>query len=113
MARPKKTASYDADDQTIVDYFEQAMSLKDQQKSASSEITALNSLMHDAGVEPGVLSLCCRLARMKEGKRGVTIALLHRYLQVLASRLDDPTVKQDREAAAAVPFAAARGAAAA
>jgi len=77
------------------------MALKDNQRGVSAEITALNSLMQEAGVDPGTLSLCCRLARMKPGKRGVSVALLHRYLQVLASRLDDPTVPQE---APTVPF---------
>jgi hypothetical protein len=54
---------------------------------------------------------------MKPGKRGVTVALLHRYLQVLASKLDDPTVKRERAEAKAqaapVPFERAHGVAAA
>ena len=33
------------------------MSLKDTQKSASAEITALSSLMQEAGVDPGTLRL--------------------------------------------------------
>jgi hypothetical protein len=92
------------------------MALKDGQRAATSEITALNVLMQGDGVDPGTLSLCCRLARMKPGKRGLSVALLHRYLVVLASRLADPTVAVPAapvEAGAPAPFAPARGAVAA
>jgi hypothetical protein len=74
MARPKKHVAFDASDQVIADYFDQAMALKDNQRGVSSEITALNSLMQGDGVDPGTLSVCCRLARMKPGKRGVAVA---------------------------------------
>lgn len=107
MARPKKSVTLNADDQTIVEYFDQAMAAKAAQGEASKEITALNSTMQEAGVDPGTLSLCCRLAKMKPGKRGISVALLHRYLQVLASRLADPTVEPAEpvaEASTAVPF---------
>jgi hypothetical protein len=116
MPRLKKTVVLNADDRTIVEYFDQAMALKANQRGVSGEITALNVLMQEAGVDPGTLSTCCRLARMKPGKRGVAVALLHRYMQVLARQLDDPTVAavpQPAEAGRPVPFEHARGAAAA
>jgi hypothetical protein len=108
MPRLKKVVVFDADDKTIVEHFDQAMALKANQRGVSSEITALNSTMQEAGVDPGTLSTCCKLARMKPGKRGVAVALLHRYLQVLASRLDDPTVPQQEHQA--IPFGAAHAA---
>lgn len=103
MARPKKTRKLDADDRTIVKYFDLSMEAKANQKSASADISDLNSRMQDDGVDPGMLSWCRRLAELPEGRRGVSIALLHRYLQVLASRLDDPTARE-AEASTAVPF---------
>ena len=106
MPRPKKSARYDADDATIIAHFDQSMELADQQKAASAEIAAHNSLMAEHGVDPGTLSICRRLARMKPGKRGIAVALLHRYLQVLASRLEDPTRPQpQREVQPSRPFA--------
>jgi hypothetical protein len=132
MPRPKKTVQYTADDATILSHFDEALALAEQQKGASAEISAHNVLMAEDGVDPGTLSICRRLARMKPGKRGIAVALLHRYLQVLASRLEDPTVaaagaghnrgpsltSEEPEAAAepaaeAVPFVRARGAVAA
>jgi hypothetical protein len=113
MARPPKTVRYDADDQTIQRYFDQSMSLRDEQKAASGLISDLNSEMLGAGVDPGTLSICRRFAAMKPGKRGVSVALLHRYLQVLASRLDDPTVEapwKPSESAVTVPFGSAKAA---
>jgi hypothetical protein len=92
VPRPRKSAVFDADDQTIVEHFDRAMRLKATQRGVSSEITALNAQMSEAGVDPGTLTICCKLARMPRGKRGVAVALLHRYLQVLARQLDDPTV---------------------
>ena len=71
--------------------------------------------MHQDGVDPGVLAICRKLAMMKPGKRGVAVALLHRYLMVLASRLDDPTVPATRNGEAhreATPFTGQRSAAA-
>jgi hypothetical protein len=114
MGRPRKHVKFDASDQVIAEYFDQAMALKDNQRGVSSEITALNSLMQGDGVDPGTLSLCCRLARMKPGKRGVAVALLHRYMTVLARQLDDPAVAPSKPAEAdPLPFAHARGAVAA
>jgi hypothetical protein len=118
MARPKKSVVFNADDQTIVEFFDQAMMLKANQRDVSSEISGLNVLMQESGVDPGTLSLCCRLAKMKEGKRGVAVALLHRYLVVLASRLEDPTITVEVPAAPAeagrpVPFEHVPGAVAA
>jgi hypothetical protein len=114
MPRPRKHLTFDASDQVIADFFDQAMALKDSQRGVSSEITALNSLMQDGGVDPGTLSLCWRLARMKPGKRGVAVALLHRYLVVLASRMADPTVAvpaAPAEVAPPTPFGSATRAA--
>jgi hypothetical protein len=45
------------------------------------------------------LATCRRLANLPPGKRGVTVAVLHRYLMVLASRLEDPTVPAGKVAA--------------
>jgi hypothetical protein len=101
VPRPKRDVKFDADDQTIIAHFDRAMRLKATQRGVSSEITALNSLMQGDGVDPGTLSTCCKLARMKPGKRGVAVALLHRYLQVLARQLEDPEAEFR---AAAVPF---------
>jgi hypothetical protein len=84
MARPKKDLKYDADDQTIQRYFDESMNLRDEQKAASGLISDLNSKMSEAGVHAGVLSICRRFAAMPPGKRGVSVALMHRYLQVLA-----------------------------
>jgi hypothetical protein len=103
MPRPPHDVQYDADDATILAHFDQALELAEQQKVASAEITAHNSLMISHGVCPGTLSICRRLARMKEGKRGVAVALLHRYLAILASRLEDPTVEAPAQGRA-VPF---------
>ena len=116
MARPKKQVKFDADDQTIVEYFDQAMQLKTTQRGVSSEITALNSLMQEVGVDPFTLSLCCRIAKMKPGKRGVAVALLLRYLAILARRLEDPMVEvptAPAEAGRCVPFEHVPGAVAA
>jgi hypothetical protein len=113
MARPRKDVKFDADDQTIVEYFDQAMQLKATQRSVSSEITGLNSSMQEVGVDPFTLSLCCRIAKMKPGKRGVAVALLHRYLAILASRLEDPTVEapgRPAEAGSPIPFGSAQAA---
>src|SRR5918995_6468792 len=96
MARPKKTAKYDADDETIIAHFDQSMELYEAQKGASVEISANNKQMQEDGVDPGTLSICRKLARMPAGKRGVSVALLHRYLQVLAGRLEDPTAPRAR-----------------
>jgi hypothetical protein len=76
MARPRKHVVLNADDKTICAYFDQAMELKANQRGVSSEITALNSLMQGDGVDPGTLSLCCRLARMRarEARRGGSAA---------------------------------------
>jgi hypothetical protein len=93
MGRPRKNVVFNADDKTICAYFDQAMALKDNQRGVSSEITALNALMQGDGVDPGTLSLCCKLARMKPGKRGVAVALLDRYLKILANRLADPMLE--------------------
>jgi hypothetical protein len=98
VPRPRKSAVFDADDQTIVEHFDRAMRLKATQRGVSSEITALNAQMSEAGVDPGTLTICCKLARMPRGKRGVAVALLHRYLQVLARQLDGPTVPVEHAA---------------
>ena len=108
MARPKRDGVFDADDQTIIAHFDQSLELYERQKGASGEISENNKGMQDDGVHPGILSICRRLALMPPGKRGMSVALLHRYLQVLASRLEDPTFKASAEAkgeAATVPFA--------
>jgi hypothetical protein len=105
MPRLRKSVRFDADDRTIVEHFDQAMALKANQHGVSSEITKLNALMAEAGVDPGTLSICCNLARMKPGKRGMSVALLHRYLMVLARQLDDPTVAVAAQPAGTVPFA--------
>ena len=96
MPRPPKTAHYDADDATIIACFDDSLELVEQQRATKAEITAHNVLMHQSGVDPGALSICRRLALMKEGKRGVAVSLLHRYLQILASRLHDPTIPATR-----------------
>jgi hypothetical protein len=104
MPRPKKAIVLNADDRTIREYLDQAMALKANQRGVSSEITALNVLMQEAGVDPGTLRTCCRLARMKPGKRGMSVALLHRYLQVLAQQLEDPLVAVAAQQDNVAPF---------
>jgi hypothetical protein len=97
MARPKQHVKFDADDRTIVEYFDLSMELRSNQKSVSGEISDLNSQMAEAGVDPGTLSTCRKLAALPAGKRGVSVALLHRYLGVLAARLEDPAVASEQE----------------
>jgi hypothetical protein len=110
MPRPRKTATYDSDDQKIIEHFDQSMAMADEQKVTSAEIATHNALMAEDGVDPGTLSICRRLARMKPGKRGIAVALLHRQLQVLASKLEDPSVAKGEEPAR--PFEQRRSAAA-
>jgi hypothetical protein len=110
MPRLRKTIVFDADDRTIGEYFDRAMAMKDNQRGVSGEITALNVLMQEAGVDPGTLSTCCRLARMPPGKGGMAVALLHRYLQVLARQLEDPTVVVEGAGHATIPFGPAKAA---
>jgi uncharacterized protein (DUF2237 family) len=38
------------------------------------------------------MTYCRRLAALPEGKRGIAIVLTTRYLQILASRLEDPSM---------------------
>jgi hypothetical protein len=109
MPKPKKTVGYNADDGTILRYFDASTLAKKAQREASGEICSLNVRMQDDGVDPGTLATCQRLARMKPGKRGISVALLHRYLQVLASRLEDPTAPAEvADTAATAPFARPR-----
>jgi hypothetical protein len=104
MARPKKDVVFDATDEVIAQYFDETMGLADAQKAASAQITDSNRLMQDAGVHSGTLSICRRLARMRPGKRGTEVALLHRYLSVLASRLEDPTHAVEAQPAGPSPL---------
>ena len=109
MPRPPSTAQYNADDATIQLHFDEAMELHEQQREGRSELSAHTKAMFADGIDPGIMSICRRLALLKEGKRGISVALLHRYLMVLASRLDDPTVVatkngEARHEAPAVPF---------
>jgi hypothetical protein len=96
MARPPKHVTYDADDETIRRYFDQSMRLREDQKTASGLISALNAEMVSAGVHPGTMSIIRKFAAMPPSKRRLEIALLHRYLQVMAAQLDDPAVAQVR-----------------
>jgi hypothetical protein len=87
MPRPKKETRRDADAATIQHYFDLAMELKAEQRARGAEISSLNSQMQDDGVDPGVLSLFCRIASMPEGKAALYVTLLDYYKQALASRL--------------------------
>jgi hypothetical protein len=62
------------------------------QKEASAKIAANNVQMQRDGVHPGVLQICRKLALMPDGRRGLHVALLHRYLQVFAARVPKAAV---------------------
>ena len=107
MPRPPKLAKFDAGDATIQLHFDEAIELREQQRESRDELSAHNKQMFADGVDPGIMSICRRLALMREGKRGVAVALLHRYLAILASRLEDPTVPVTKNGEAhreATPF---------
>ena len=114
MPRTPKDAHFDATDDLIISHFDEAMELREQQRESRLELSGHNRRMQDDGCDPGVMAICRRLALMPEGKRGIAVALLHRYLQVLASRLEDPTLPATRNGEAhreATPFAGQRSAA--
>jgi hypothetical protein len=90
VARPKKTANYDADADTIKRFFEQSWEARDEQKAASQLISATNVEMEAAGVHPGVMSMMRRIKAMRDGQRGFFLALLRRYADVLEQELHDP-----------------------
>jgi hypothetical protein len=72
MARPRKTARYDADAATIKRFFEQSWGAREEQKAASGLISSINSEMEAAGVHPGVMSTMRKIKAMPDGKRGST-----------------------------------------
>ena len=90
MPRIPKTTEYTADDETILAHFDESLELAEEQKASRAELATHNKRMYADGVDSGTLSVCRKLALMKPGKRGIAVALLHRYLEVLASRLEDP-----------------------
>lgn len=92
MARPKKTVNYNASSETVRRFFERSMQLREEQRDIGTLISSLNIEMSNAGVDPGVLSLCRRVASMPEGKRGTTIALVRFYFDVLNDILADAQV---------------------
>jgi hypothetical protein len=99
MARPRKHVTYTASDEVTRRYFAESMSARAEAKTASGLISDLNREMVDAGCHPGVMSYCRRLAAMPEAQRALHIALLHRYLMVLAAELDVVAPSQPRIAA--------------
>jgi hypothetical protein len=90
MARPKKSARYDADSATIRQYFEQSWAARDEQKAASQLISATNIEMESAGVHSGVMSTMRKIKAMPDGERGFHLFLLRRYTDVLEKELHDP-----------------------
>ena len=109
MPKPPKSATFDAGDAAIQQHFDESLELAGQQKESREELSAHSKQMFADGVGPGIMAICRRLALMPEGKRGIAVALLHRYLMVLASRLEDPTMPatrngEARHEAQTVPF---------
>jgi hypothetical protein len=92
MPKPRKDVNYNARSQVICDYFERSMRLREDQKGGSALISALNKDMASDGVDPGVLSIMRRIACLPEGKRGVTVANMRFYLDVLEEQLSDSQV---------------------
>ena len=101
-----------ADDATIIACLDDSLELVEQQRATKAEITAHNVLMHQSGVDPGALSICRRLALMKEGKergRGEFIAPIPADFGLEASRSDDPGDAERRSAPGGRPFRALGG----
>jgi hypothetical protein len=90
MARPRKTARYDADAATIKRFFAESLGAREEQKAASGLISSINSEMEAAGVHPGVMSTMRKIKAMPDGKRGFHLFLLRRYADVLERELHDP-----------------------
>jgi hypothetical protein len=72
MARPRKTACYDADAATIKKFFAESLGAREEQNAASGLISSINSEMEAAGVHPGVMSTMRKIKAMPDGKRGST-----------------------------------------
>jgi hypothetical protein len=90
MARPRKTACYDADAATIKKFFAESLGAREEQNAASGLISSINSEMEAAGVHPGVMSTMRKIKAMPDGKRGFHLFLLRRYADVLEKELHDP-----------------------
>jgi hypothetical protein len=98
MARPRKTACYDADAATIKKFFAESLGAREEQNAASGLISSINSEMEAAGVHPGVMSTMRKIKAMPDGKRGplVPAASLRRRARERAAR---PRVRRpDRSA---------------
>jgi hypothetical protein len=108
VPRLKKGISYTSDAEVIRRYFREAMALKRSQKNKNSEITALNVSMTTDGVDPGILSLFCKIANMPPAKRALHLTLSDLYRHALAGELEDPSGSEDRSVT--VPFGAAQAA---
>jgi hypothetical protein len=115
MPRAKNDVRYDASAEVIKRFFAESWAAREEQKTASKLIAAMNSEMEAAGVHAGVLSWMRTIRAMPDGKRGFHLFLLQRYAAILEEELHDPAfAKQVQGAEAprpAVPFAEQRPAA--
>jgi hypothetical protein len=106
VGRPKKAVPiYDASAATIRQCFARRAELEERAKEGREAISEMERAAEAAGVCSHVLGICRRLAKMKPGRRGFTIALLARYLQVLRAELHDPEGPGDLGAPEAEPAA--------
>ena len=106
MPRHRKASRRDANAATIQRYFDRAMELRAGQKAKGREISALNVKMQDDAVDPGVLSLFCRIASMPDAKAALYLTLMDYYKQALANRLPNPTTQQREAGETVAPFGA-------
>jgi hypothetical protein len=92
VPRTRHDVVYDAPVATIREFFERSMQAREDQRDASTFISALNTQMEAAGVSAGVLSKIRKLAALPPGKRGREVALLRWYLDVFEDMLADPQI---------------------
>jgi hypothetical protein len=90
--RPPKVFSYHADGETIRSFFARYRELEAAKKATRETVKALNKQADAGGVHPRTLRFVLGLAAMPPGRRGWCVALLRRYLDILATELHDADV---------------------
>jgi hypothetical protein len=73
MPRAKKDVVYNADAETIREYFLLGRDLDEQHKAARAEISDFNKAAEQAGVHGGALALARRIARMPGERRRLAL----------------------------------------